>query len=135
MDFLNLFESSKKPQGTPLAQVKRIKSCMTARSYLSDDPRRALSQAGLARLIGIDPSVVSKVENGKVKFSNEQFERLSLAIAKKFRNDTWGIGRLWGLKYSYNSPMRFVPFGICKKHHVEYPLRRMTDQCPKCTLF
>lgn len=126
MDFLNLFESPQKLQRTPLAQVKRIKSCMAARSYLS------VSQAALARLIGVDPSVVSKVENGKIKFSNGQMARLAIAVASKFRNDTWGIGRLWGLKCSYNSPMRFVPFGICRRHRIEYPLRRMTDQCPKC---
>lgn len=113
---------------SPLARIKKIDSVSRARKYLN------LTQAALAKLIDVDPAIISKVENGKQRFSAAQIESIARLVASRFREETYRLGRLWGLKYNYNSPLRFEAWAICKLHRkpVEYQLQRMTDKCPKC---
>lgn len=121
-----LVESTKKKDLTPLGAVKRIHSIKAAILFLADSQRQA------ARVIGIDQSTLSKAMRGKVRLKDWQIERLAFEVARKFRVDT---GRDdWGLKYFYNSPLRFEAWGVCRNHHkpVEYRIIRATSSCPKC---
>lgn len=113
---------------SPLARVKKINSVSRAREYLD------LTQVGLAKAADIDPATISKVESGKQRFSAAQIESIARLVAIQFREETYRLGRLWGLKYNYNSPLHFEAWAICKLHRksVEYQLQRMTDKCPKC---
>lgn len=126
---MKTYDVRQKTNRTPLAAVRSIKSVTAAREYLG------LNQTQLARLIAVDPAVVSKVENNHARLSGPQVERLSIEVARKFRDDSWRVGQAQvGLKYFYNSPLRFEAWAVCYQHRrpIEYQVKRLTDACPMC---
>lgn len=115
-----------KHKTSPLRAVRSIHSIAAAIAFIAPSQRQA------ARLIGVDQGTLSKAARGKVRLKDHEIESLAREVARTFRVLTGHDD--WGLKYTYNSPLQFSAWGVCRNHRkpVEYRLVRMTTRCPAC---
>lgn len=113
-----------KRKKSELAQVREINSVKRAREYLG------LSQRQLGTLIGAHQTIVCKVERNRARYDSAQVERLAIEVARLFRVRT-GRDDL-GLRYSYNSPLRFKVAGWCRYCKKEFAVRDIRSHCKGC---
>lgn len=109
---------------TELARVRGINSVKSAREYLG------LSQRALGDKIHAHQTIVCKVERGLFKYDSVQIENLAIEVARAFRLRT-GRDDL-GLRFSYNSPLRFTVVGWCRYHKREFAVRDLRSRCKQC---
>lgn len=113
-----------KTKKSELAQVRGINSVKRAREYLG------LSQRQLGTLICAHQTIVCKVERNRARYDSAQVERLAIEVARAFRVRT-GRDDI-GLRYSYNSPLRFKVAGWCRYCRKEFAVRDLRSRCKVC---